>query len=99
MYDKLVKKYPNILLVLSGHVVSSALKVDQGQAGNKVYQILQNYQHEDYGGGYLRLLKFDLDKGSIAAEMYSPFYNKTKKDTSSFVINDVKFLKVSDFKK
>ncbi|EOR94308.1 metallophosphoesterase [Arcticibacter svalbardensis MN12-7] len=99
IYEKLVKKYPNILLVLSGHVVSSALKVDQGQAGNKIYQILQNYQHEDSGGGYLRLLKFDIDKEIIAAEMYSPFYDKTKKDSSSFVINEVKFLKVSDFKK
>ena len=70
-----------------------------GKNGNKVYQILQNYQNEDSGGGYLRLLKFDLDKGSIAAEMYSPFYDKMKKDSSAFVINDVKFIKMSDFKK
>lgn len=99
VFDKLIKRYPNILLVLSGHVVSSALKVDQGVAGNQIYQILQNYQHEDHGGGYLRLLKFDLHKGSIAAEMYSPYYKKSKNDSSAFVINNVKFLKVSDFKK
>lgn len=99
IFDRLVKKHPNILLVVSGHVVTSALKVDKGDAGNTVYQILQDYQHEDNGGGYLRLLTIDVDKSSISAEMYSPFYNKTKKDSSSFVINDVKFLKVADMRR
>ncbi|WP_207420748.1 metallophosphoesterase [Desertivirga brevis] len=99
MFDKLVKKHPNILMVLSGHVMSTALKVDKGDAGNSIYQILQNYQNEDNGGGYLRLLTVDIDKGRIDAEMYSPFYNKAKKDSSAFTIDNVKFLKMSDYKK
>ncbi len=99
IFNRLVKKHPNILLVVSGHVVSSALKVDKGDAGNTIYQILQDYQNEDNGGGYLRLLTIDIDKSSISAEMYSPYYNKTRKDSSSFVINDVKFLKVADIRK
>jgi hypothetical protein len=93
VYDRFVKLYPNIKLVLSGHVMSSALKVDVGQQGNKIYQILQNYQNEDFGGGYIRLLDIDLDKGTIGAKMYSPFYNAVKQDSSRFEINNVEFLR------
>lgn len=96
IFDRLVKKYPNIRFVLSGHVMSSALKIDEGEAGNKVYQILQNYQNEDFGGGYIRLLDFDLDKGTLSASMYSPFYNKTKEDSSKFVIEGIDFIRQSD---
>lgn len=87
--DKLVKRYPNIRFVLSGHVVTSAFKVDEALNGNKVYQILQDYQHEDFGGGYLRLLHFDLDMGTVSAEMYSPFYNKIKTDASKYYIENL----------
>lgn len=94
IFDKLVKLYPNIRFVLSGHTGSSAFKVDTGQGGNKIYQILQDYQGEDFGGGYLRLLTFDVDKGTISAKMYSPYYNITKEDYSKFGIENVDFLKV-----
>lgn len=87
--DRLVKLYPNIRFVLSGHVMSSALKVDEGVNGNKIYQVLQNYQNEDLGGGYLRLLHFDLDAGTVSAEMYSPYYKKTKEDGSIYSIENV----------
>lgn len=96
IYERLVKLYPNIRYVLSGHVMSSALKVDTGVSGNRIYQILQDYQGEDFGGGYLRLLNFDIDKGTISAEMYSPYYDSVKKDSSQFLIKDVDFLKIND---
>ncbi len=89
VFDKLVKLYPNIRFVLSGHVMSSALKADDGENANKVYQILQNYQNEDFGGGYLRLLHFDLDAGTVSVEMYSPYYNKTKEDGSKYSIDNL----------
>lgn len=69
--------------------MSTALKVDEGVNGNKFYQLLQNYQNEDFGGGYLRLLHFDLDAGTVSAEMYSPFYKKTKQDESRFSIENL----------
>ena len=93
VFEKLIKKYANIRFVLSGHVMSSALKVDVGDNGNKIYQILQNYQNEDLGGGYIRMLSFDIDKKTIAASMYSPYYKKTKEDTSKFVIEGIDFIK------
>ena len=94
IYDRLVKLYPNIKFVLSGHVMSSALRVDVGNEGNKIYQILQNYQNEDYGGGYIRLLTFDIDNSTVNAEMYSPYYSQVKEDSSQFVIENVDFLRI-----
>lgn len=94
VYDKLVKVYPNIRFVLSGHVMATALKVDEREDGSKVYQLLQNYQNEDHGGGYLRLLNFDIDKGTVEAVMYSPFYDKVRTDDSRYVLEGVDFLKI-----
>ena len=96
VFEKLVKKYANIRFVLSGHVMSSALKVDVGEHGNKIYQILQNYQNDDLGGGYIRMLSFDIDKKTVSANMYSPYYKKTKEDTSKFVIEGIDFIKQNE---
>lgn len=95
MYNRLVKLYPNIKFVLSGHVSGSALRIDDGVEGNKIYQMLQNYQNDDFGGGYIRLLTFDIDNSTVSAEMYSPFYDRSKEDDSKFVIENVDFLKIS----
>jgi hypothetical protein len=93
VYDQLIKKHPNVLMVLSGHVSSSAWRTDPGEKGNIIYQMLQNYQGQDYGGGYIRLLEIDTQAGTIAARMYSPFYNKTKDDSSKFSFSGVKFIR------
>ena len=92
IYSRLVRSNPNVRLVLSGHVSTSAWRVDEIPGGTKVYSILQNYQNEDFGGGYIRLLTIDVDKGTIAASMYSPYYNKTREDNSKFVIEGVSFI-------
>ncbi len=92
IFSKVVKTNPNVRMVLSGHVPSTAWRVDDTVEGNQVYSILQNYQNEDFGGGYIRLLDIDVDKGTISASMYSPYYNKTKDDHSKFVIEGVSFI-------
>lgn len=92
VYDQLIKKHANVLMVLSGHVDSSAWRTDQGEKGNIIYQILQDYQTQDAGGGYIRLLDIDTEADTIAARMYSPFYDKTKEDASKFSFTGVKFI-------
>lgn len=99
MFNRMVKLYPNIKFVLSGHVSGSALRVDEGVEGNKVYQILQNYQNDDFGGGYIRLLTFDIDNATVSAKMYSPYYDQVKEDDSKFLIEEVAFLKITVPKK
>ena len=92
LFDQLIKPAANVRLVLSGHVDSSAWRIDQGEHGNSVYEILQDYQLEDEGGGYIRLLEVDTEKKTVTARMYSPFYNLTKEDSSKFSFSDVDFI-------
>lgn len=82
-------------MVISGHTGNSAKRVDIGVHGNKIYEILQDYQGEDFGGGYLRLLTIDPDSQKIEAEMYSPYYNKTMGGSTSFSFSDVDFIKTN----
>ena len=75
LWHKLVKRHPNIFLVLNGHVLGSgtARRVDLGEHGNFVYQLLANYQMRENGGdGYLRLVEFYPD-GRIEVSTYSPY--------------------------
>ena len=92
IYNQFIKKHANIILVLSGHVSTTAKRMDTGDNGNQIYQILQDYQDIDAGGGYLRLLEIDTEMKTISAKMYSPFYNITKQDESMFNFTNVKFV-------
>ena len=93
IYNRMISQHANVRLVLSGHVDSSAHRTDVGVRGNTIYQILQDYQGQDSGGGFIRLLEIDTEKGTIAARMYSPFYDKTKTDDSQFLIEGVQFVR------
>jgi hypothetical protein len=93
VYDLFIKKNKNIFMVLSGHVCYSNSLVSIGDNGNKIYQILQDYQCEDAGGAYLRILKINPQEGTISGKMYSPFYKKYRKDNSTVDFTDVKFIK------
>lgn len=79
MWAKLVSQYPNILMVVSGHVLHSGAGrlVSNGKHGNKVYQMLANYQMGEKGGnGFLRILNIDPEKNRIAVKTYSPYVNE-----------------------
>ena len=93
VYDRLIRKHKNILMVLSGHYGNSSWRNDKGKKGNRIYQILQDYQLEDSGGAYLRLLEIDTEKSSISGKMYSPYYDKEKRDGSLIHFSKVNFIK------
>ncbi|WP_199860636.1 metallophosphoesterase [Oceanobacillus damuensis] len=83
MWDKFVKKHPNISMVLSGHVLNDGQGrlVSEGDYGNQVYQMLSNYQMLPNGGeGFLRLLEIDPEAGTINATSYSPHLDEYKTD-------------------
>lgn len=96
IFNNLVKPNANVRFVFSGHVADSAFKIDETTNGAKVYQVLQDYQSEDAGGGYIRLLDFDIEAKTVSASMYSPYYKKTKQDKSKFVLTDIDFIKQSE---
>lgn len=92
IYNQFIKKHSNILLVLCGHTGNSTWRNDKGDNGNRIYQILQDYQNDNFGGGYLRLLDIDPVKKTISARIYSPWFNKEKQETL-IRFSNVKFIK------
>lgn len=96
IFDNYIKPHKNVLMVLSGHVCSSASRTDMGTQGNKIYQMLQDYQCSDYGGAYIRLLDIDVDQKTINAKMYSPLYDKVLGGSTSYSLAYVKFINESN---
>lgn len=98
IWTKLVKKYKNIMFVFSGHVLKSGVGtlVSTGDKGNKVYQMLANYQKHVKGegkadSGYLRIIKVDKKHKTISVKTYSPWLNKFRTELEhEFVFENVK---------
>ncbi|WP_069187891.1 family 16 glycoside hydrolase [Sporosarcina globispora] len=83
MWQKFVKLHSNISMVLNGHVLNDGQgrRVSVGDYGNKVYQMLSNYQMQANGGnGFIRLLEIDPEAGTIKATSYSPYLDEYKTD-------------------
>lgn len=78
IYQDLVKKHPNVKLVVSGHVLNdgSGLNLDGG-----TIQMLANFQFEDMGGGgYLRVL--ELSDHELRVRTYSPHLKHERTEAS-----------------
>lgn len=99
LWNKLVKKHPGIRMVFSGHILKSGVGrlVSVGDHGNKVYQMLANYQKgvvgsKNGGNGFLRIVKVDLKKEEISVSTYSPWLDAYKEDPENdFSFENVKF--------
>ncbi len=88
VWDALISQYPNIFLVLNGHVNGAAHETDFGKHGNAVTQILSDYQDDaEGGGGFLRILTFRPAVHQIVVRTYSPSSQAYKGDEqNSFVV-------------
>ncbi|NDV82075.1 phosphoesterase [Bacteroides sp. 51] len=78
IWEKFVSQHPNIIAVFCGHVLHTGVGtlVSEGKHGNKVYQMLANYQRgvkdsQNGGEGYLRIITFDKKKKEIDVKTYS----------------------------
>lgn len=99
MWDKFVSQYSNILFVFSGHVLNDGTGrlVSIGKHGNKVYQMLANYQDGVKGSnrgenGFLRIVDFNLEENTVVVKTYSPYLKEYKSDPeNSFRFDDVDF--------
>ena len=59
IWQKFVRKHPNIFLVVSGHIGGVGFQASTNDAGGKVFEMLANYQLLPHGGdGWLRSLRF-----------------------------------------
>jgi hypothetical protein len=80
IWHKFIRKHENIFFVVSGHIIcdeSQGLRIDQGDHGNRVVQILTNYQDRPMGGnGWLKIIRFVPERGLIFFTAYSPFLDR-----------------------
>ncbi len=85
IWEKFVSKFPNIHLVLNGHVVQgdgTGHRTDLGVGGNVVNEMLSDYQSWPNGGdGYIRLITVKPALNQIAVRTYSPYLNQWLTDS------------------
>lgn len=97
MWSKLVSRYANIVFVFCGHVLNdgTGCLVSTGIHGNRVYQLLANYQSgvigsENGGNGYLRILDVDTRKDCVSVRSYSPYLDTDRTEPDQqFVIKGI----------
>lgn len=80
IWQEFLRRHPNVRFVLSGHVLNSGVgrRIDVGDHGNLVYQILANYQMRPYygGEGFLRIMTFRPAEGVVEVQTYSPHFDR-----------------------
>ncbi len=87
IWEKLIRKHPNIRFVFSGHILNDGegTLVSINDAGYPVYQFLANYQEgvkgsENGGNGWLRILRVNFEDNSLSIKTYSPWLDKFSED-------------------
>jgi len=81
MWQKFIRKEPNIFLVVSGHVLGVGLQRSINDVGGEVLEMLTDYQGLPNGGdGWLRSLKFVPQENKIHVTTYSPLLDKQNDD-------------------
>lgn len=99
VWGKLIKKHENISMVFSGHILKSGVGtlVSEGENGNKVYQMLANYQKgvegsENGGNGFLRIIKVNPKNEKIEVSTYSPWLDEFKTEPEhDFTFENIQF--------
>lgn len=101
IWKEWISKNDQIFMVLSGHQIGQALRIDKNYAGNNVYQILSDYQGRGMaanpimgegritgiGDGWLRLMNFDTsgDIPMVEVKTYSTYYKKYSGEFENYV--------------
>jgi len=77
------KEHRNIMCIFCGHILTEAGYISSlGDNGNKVFQMLANFQMNQNGGnGYMRLVEFDMANEKINVKTYSPFLDQYKTES------------------
>ena len=95
LWNNLLKKHENILMLLCGHAWSKSysgdlvMRQDQGVNGNTVYQIMANAQDIDAyrgGVGMLLMLRFSEDGNVIDFHWFSPVSGETFRPNNQFTL-------------
>ncbi|HEY0356445.1 MAG TPA: metallophosphoesterase [Flavisolibacter sp.] len=99
IWEKLVRKHPNVRFVFSGHVLNKGVGtlLSINDAGHPVYQMLANYQEGvkgsvQGGNGWLRIIEMDFKKKTVQVRTYSPYIKQyMEQPAHDFIIRHVVF--------
>ena len=91
LFNSLIKVYPNIKMVFSGHVGQANWRTDTGTNGNKILSFVQNgFPNQTIDGvskrvNATRIVEIDTAANSVETYFYSPITNTSyeKFDTSA----------------
>ena len=74
LFNTLIRVYPNIRMVFSGHVGNAASRVDTGLNGNKIVSFLETL-HAPKPGNPVRIVEIDTATNNLSTLIYSPANN------------------------
>jgi hypothetical protein len=75
LYRKLVEPFPQVFLVLGGHVFGNAHFAPTTALGQTVHEVLADFQQDPNGGnGWMQTLEFRPDEDVIEFAVHSPTY-------------------------
>jgi predicted MPP superfamily phosphohydrolase len=95
IWKKLASRHENIMMVICGHLHTTHYE-DTGLRGNKVYQMLFDWQNSraPESNSYIGIIELDPDAGTISIKSYSPMLKKYKTDPlGQFEFTNVKFMR------
>jgi hypothetical protein len=81
-----------MFMVVNGHVLGDGTGrlVSEGVNGNKVYQMMSNYQMRNKGEGFLRIIDINPENETMEVISYSPYRNEYLTDPDQqFVYHNV----------
>ncbi|SEQ27453.1 metallophosphoesterase [Microlunatus flavus] len=79
LFDHVVKRYPNVKIVLSGHTGKDKVRVDTGVYGNKIVSYLQCFHSRT--ANPFRRISVDTQRGRLDTAVYTPSTGKKSKTT------------------
>ena len=95
MWDKLIRKQPNIFMVVCGHVGGVNMQTSKNDSGEPVIELLTDYQNLKNGGdGWLRTMKFVPKENKIYVTAYSPLLKEYNNDPKHSHTIDLDFAKL-----
>jgi hypothetical protein len=75
LFDNLIRRYPNIKLVFSGHTGMAARRVDKGLNGNKIVSYLQTFHSGTTNP--VRIVTINPASGLVTTRIIAPYTNET----------------------
>jgi hypothetical protein len=87
IWEAVAGRFRNVVLVLSGHYTNQGYRVDTGRRGNRVHQVMADFQTYDEAASlensYLRTLRIDPAAGTVEVRTYSPAADRYKTDPAN----------------